>query len=242
MRVSSISRILFVSAIFLAVQACWGQSFSFGVKAGGRSTGDIVSQNSATSESKRYLLGPMLELGLPLGLSLEVDALYQRQGYRSGYSSFLGTSINRVRANAWEVPVLLKYKLPTPFRWPYIEAGVVPRLMNGAVTDASGYSIDLQTRATTYSQSHGAANWPNSVGTVFGGGMQFGLGSLRLAPEIRYTRWNSTPLNQFGSYGFEFHSAQNQVDLLVGISWKVGKRLAAETKNRSNEQFSKTTH
>jgi hypothetical protein len=51
--------------------------------------------------------------------------------------------------------------------------------------------------------------------------VQFGIRSLRLAPEIRYTRWNSTPINASGPYGYSFHSAENQVDLLLGVSWKV---------------------
>jgi hypothetical protein len=198
-----------------------GQSVSIGVKAGGRLTDDMSSPGAATSESKRYIVGPMLEFGLPLGLSVEVDALYQRQGYQASFSNFASSSTDWVRANAWEVPVLAKYKLPIPLLKPYVEAGVAPRLMSGA-SDSSIYSImDIPTGAITHGQSHGAANWPDSVGTVLGAGVQFGFRSLRLAPEVRYTRWNSTPINESGSYGYEFHSAQNQVDLLLGVSWKV---------------------
>ncbi len=221
MRVSSISRILCASALLLTVQACLGQSLSLGVKAGGRLTDDMSSIGAATSESKRYIVGPTLELGLPLGLSVEVDALYQRQGYQSGFSSFAGSSTDWVRANAWEVPVLAKYRLPVPFFKPYVEAGIAPRLMSGASISSIYSSVDIPTGAVTYGQSHGAANWPNSVGTVLGAGVQFGFRSLRLAPEVRYTRWNSTPINESGPYGYSFHSAQNQVDLLLGISWRV---------------------
>ena len=194
---------------------------SIGVKAGGRLTDDISSPGAATSESKRYIVGPMLEFGLPLGLSVEVDALYQRQGYQSSFSNFAVSSTDWVRANAWEVPLLAKYKLPIPILKPYVEAGVAPRLMSGA-SDSSIYSsMDIPTGVVTFGQSHGSTNWPNSVGTVMGAGVQFGFGSLRLAPEVRYTRWNSTPINESGPYGYEFHSGQNQVDLLLGVSWKV---------------------
>jgi hypothetical protein len=210
-----------ISIVLLTGQVCLGQSFSIGVKAGGRLTDDISSIGSATSESKRYIVGPMLELGLPLGLSVEVDALYQRQGYLSSFSGIAGSSTDRVRANAWEVPVLLKYKLPIPILKPYVEAGVAPRLMNGASVDSNGSYVDIPTGAVKYAHSHGIPNWPNSVGTVLGAGVQFGFRSLRLAPEIRYTRWNSTPINESGPYGYSFHSAQNQVDLLLGVSWKL---------------------
>lgn len=195
---------------------------SIGVKAGGRLTDDISSPSSATSESKRYIVGPTVEFGLPLRLSLEVDALYQRQGYQSLFwGPIVGSSTNQVRANSWEVPVLLKYKLPIPFLKPFVEAGVAPRLMSGASLDVNGSYIDSSTGIVTSGQSHGAADWPNSFGSVFGGGVQFGIRSLRLAPEVRYTHWNSTPINVNGPYGYDFHSTQNQVDLLLGVSWKV---------------------
>lgn len=221
MRVSSIPRVLWVSTIFLTGHVCFGQSLAIGVKAGGRLTDDMSSIGSATSESKRYSVGPMLEFGLPLGLSVEVDALYQRQGYRSSFSGIAGSSTDRVRANAWEVPVLLKYKLPFPFVKPYVEAGVAPRLISGASKDESGSYVDIPTGNVIYGQSHGAADWPNSVGTVLGAGVQLGFRSLRLSPEIRYTRWNSTPINESGPHGYSFHSAENQVELLLGVSWKV---------------------
>jgi outer membrane receptor protein involved in Fe transport len=199
-----------------------GQSISLGVKAGGRLGDDIAtSHDSATSESKRYTAGPMVEFGLPLGLSVEADALYQRQGYRSTYGSFAGTSFSRVSANAWEVPVLLKYRPGKSSIQPYVEAGVSPRLMSGVSFDSSGYTMDSVTGAIIYQRSHGTTDWSNSVGAVFGGGLQFGFGSLRLAPGLRYTHWNNMAKNEYGSQGFEFHSTQNQVDVLLGISWKV---------------------
>jgi len=163
----------------------------------------------------------MLELGLPLGLSVEADALYQRQGYRSGFSNFAVSSTDRVRASAWEVPVLLKYKLPIPILKPFVEAGVAPRLMSGASDRWETWTTDILTGTVTHAQGQNSTNWPNSVGAVMGAGVQFGFGSLRLAPEFRYTRWNNTPNSANGPYGYSFHSAQNQIDLLVGISWKL---------------------
>ena len=93
--------------------------------------------------------------------------------------------------------------------------------MSGATVDSNGSFINMSTGAITYIHSHGAANWPSSVGTVLGAGVQFGFRSLTLAPEVRYTRWNSTPINESGPFGYSFNSAENQVDLLLGVSWKV---------------------
>jgi hypothetical protein len=61
-----------------------------------------------------------------------------------------------------------------------------------------------------------------SVGFVAGGGLQFNLGHLRLAPQIRYTRWATAPVGGvYYSFGSTYSSNQNQLEVLVGISWKV---------------------
>jgi len=43
------------------------------------------------------------------------------------------------------------------------------------------------------------------------------LGPLRIAPEVRYLRWNRPAVEVFGSHSFSVVSNQNQVDLLLGI-------------------------
>ncbi|HVY94077.1 MAG TPA: hypothetical protein VHA14_15055, partial [Bryobacteraceae bacterium] len=61
------------------------------------------------------------------------------------------------------------------------------------------------------------------VGYVSGGGVQFQIGRLWLAPEVRYTRWFATPVWGLDEsrIGGIFSSNLNQVDLLVGIHWKL---------------------
>jgi len=39
-------------------------------------------------------------------------------------------------------------------------------------------------------------------------------------PEIRYTRWNMDVINEFGSHGYFVTSGMNQVQVLVGVSWR----------------------
>jgi len=62
--------------------ACCGQSLSIGVIGGVRGTDDLTGPG-ATSASKRYAVGPALDIGLPRGFGLEADALYRREGYHS---------------------------------------------------------------------------------------------------------------------------------------------------------------
>ena len=218
-------RVFQVSAPLLIASSCFGQYLSAGVKGGIRTTDDITSENrSATSESKRYAVGPMVEIGLPLGLSVEVNALYRTEGYRTDFGNFAGRFTARERANFWEFPILLKYRLPAPVIKPYIEAGIAPRTLSG-YEDINSISINLQTGQQTFSRGHSNTNWDNSVGVIVGGGIWLALGRIGVAPELRYTRWTSTPINVFGSQGYGFQSAQNQIDILVGLTWKFQSAL-----------------
>src|SRR5581483_7012188 len=113
---------------------CVAQSVSFGVRGGARATDDITGQ--ATSESKRYIVGPMLELDLPFGLGAEVDALYSREGYSSYSSLFAGTLLATERANVWQLPIVAKYRLGLfPLIKPYVLGGYVARVMDGTLNN-----------------------------------------------------------------------------------------------------------
>lgn len=209
--------------VFASGCLCFGQSLSMGVKGGIRAMDDITNitggaSGRATSESKRYIVGPMLELGLPLGFGAEFDALYNREGYEASFGDFFGNSFERERANAWQFPLLLKYKLPFPIVKPYVEAGYALGVINGSI-DGHGVTIDLGTGQQTPYVIHTGTNWKPSHGFAAGSGIQVGFGRLRLSPEIRYTHWNSAAISGgFGSSSFQ--SAQNQLDVLVGISWQ----------------------
>jgi hypothetical protein len=119
--------------LLLAGCCCIGQSLSIGVKGGLRTTDDISGAGIESSESRRYVVGSALELGLPLGLGVEFDALYRREGYRTfslGICSFV-CEVDRERSNSWEFPLLLKYKLPIKAIRPYLEVGYARRVMSG---------------------------------------------------------------------------------------------------------------
>ena len=99
--------VLFMTAGSLALL---GQSLSIGVKGGVRASDDF--QYAATSESRRYAVGPMLEVALPLGFAIEFDALYRRQGFSIGNSTPLYSSSTREADNVWEFPLLARYRTP----------------------------------------------------------------------------------------------------------------------------------
>jgi hypothetical protein len=198
--------------------ACAGQSLSIGVTGGGRPTDDVTS--SATPESRRYIVGPMIELGLPLGFAVEFDALYHRNGYQVENSNFAGYVIESERANSWEFPILLKYKLPVSKVKPFVELGLAPRSISGTISQ-SGVNVNVLTGQQTPFSGSFKTDWSNSVGVVTGVGVQFGVGRLRVSPEARYTHWTSTPINGTFADGPSYYSTQEQVDVLIGIGWKI---------------------
>jgi hypothetical protein len=55
---------------FLTGRICFGQSISVGVVGGARVTDDLTGAG-ATSVSKRYIVGPTLDIGLPLGFGVD---------------------------------------------------------------------------------------------------------------------------------------------------------------------------
>lgn len=212
------SRFVYFLALLL-VAPCCAQRLGFGVKGGVRVSEDLDQDSWAEVESKRYVVGPMVELGLPWRFSIEVDALYRRSGFTTSTSSVGGAYSSRYRANTWEFPILLKYGLPVPFARPYVEVGYAARHMSGHYT-TNGYTVSIPTgERTPYTTSD---DWkPDaSHGVVTGAGVEIGSGHWRIAPEMRYTRWNNDPIGIYGSRGYSVNAARNQVELLVGISWR----------------------
>ena len=196
---------------------CFGQELSVGVIGGAMATDDLTGAG-ATSVSKRYVVGPALEIGLPLRLEVEVDALYRREGYQASFSSQFYTAFYDERANSWEFPILLKYRFPSPVARPFLEAGYAPRVIHGSIS--SNGTDDFPFSAPQYYASRASTNWPMSHGIVVGGGVRFAIGRLHLSPELRYTRWSNSAIS--GSYddGPSWQSTQNQVDVLLGIAWR----------------------
>src|SRR5438552_2864068 len=108
------------------------QHIGFGIKGGVRATDDILG--SATSDSARYVIGPMVELTLPLGFAVEANALYSHLGYRSVFNTALVSSTVEASASSWQFPIVAKYKLGFPLVKPYVEAGYGPRHTSGSPT------------------------------------------------------------------------------------------------------------
>jgi hypothetical protein len=197
--------------IFLSGNVLLAQRVEVGVEGGIRTTDDL--SGNVSSESKRYIVGPTVDIRLPKRFSVEVDALYQRFGFTGFY--FAGDSFGTVRerTNSWEFPVILKYHLPVRLAHPFVGIGYAPRIVNGL-------DVSSGTRAIVfyYFNQHTTTNYPVTQGVVVSGGVSLGGGHFRFTPEVRYTYWTAPYVSGYG-YPGTGRSAPNEVSVLLGIRW-----------------------
>jgi hypothetical protein len=198
--------------VFLAVASCcYGQQrFGIGVKGTLRLTNDV--EGWATSESKRYGVGPSVEARLWKGLGVEFDALYSRFGYRVAYGYTGGSHTEQVRGNTWEFPVLGKYR----FGWVHVLGGYAARRTSGRSHGVSVAEPIIGPRS--YYEYTQDVNFGTTHGVVTGGGVELGRGRVRFVPEVRYVRWNADRIGAYGSHGFSVAGTQNEVKLLLGLT------------------------
>jgi opacity protein-like surface antigen len=193
--------------LLLAAAALPAQPVSFGLKGGVPLTDFIstVGNNpslSAIEHPQRYLLGPTVELKLPFRFALEADVLYRRVNYQTVASTKTTSATSQVTSNAWEFPILLKYRLAgKKFVRPYIDAGVAFDRLQGLTGAVVNGVNPLKNSGTT--------------GAVLGAGLDVHVLVLHISPEIRYTRWTSQHFNLANVLA----SQQNQAEVMVGITF-----------------------
>lgn len=202
--------------LILLVSPVYGQRLTFGVIGGtgltsdfqGRSdsyAGDPVNSPSYfqyLSGNRSLILGALLEGHLTGGFSIEVNVLERPMKSRILFTEFLPGGLihtsdqqfNSVRA--WEFPVLLKYTLPA-FRYggarlhPFLEAGPSFR-----------------------TQENASAVEPSQLGMSFGAGAAFHIGRIRVAPALRYTRWQREFIYP------KYPTKPDQVEFLTSIAYQ----------------------
>lgn len=202
--------------------AAGAQPISFGVKAGVPVTDSLnTSQGfnvNFTSANNRYLVGPTVELKLPFGLGVEFDALYRRLNYNGRFFGVDTSETSRTTGNAWEFPLLAKYRFPTKVVRPYVDAGIAWDTLSGLSQTATTFGIPTGIVTTTTSNPPELRH-TTTTGFVIGGGIDVHALIVHVSPEIRYTRWGSQHFLFSNPNGGGLHSNQDQVELLVGITF-----------------------
>ena len=201
----------FLALVFLAVGCAAAQPLGFGVKIGAPLTDAIHlanGQGSLTNSATRLTIGPMAEVRLPFGVGVEADLLYKRVD-----SAYTGAGVSAgVKANTWEIPVLLKYRFGFPIVKPYIAVGPTFR----AFTNVEQLLSTILAGPAPVPAPHNAKN---GAGLTFGGGVEVRLLLIRISPEVRYTYWSSRAFDATFLGNALLHSSQNQAEFLVGISF-----------------------
>lgn len=189
--------------LFIFTLCAPAQHLSFGIKGGfplsdafrtGTKTDTAGNVLHYAAETRRYTVGPMAELQLPMGIGIEADALYRPLRYSWLTQTAPGTLFERLAdGSAWDFPITGKFRLPSPVLKPYGELGVAFR----GLTGGTGGDLNSQSKK----------------GFVLGAGIELNAPFVRLAPELRYTRWGAN-----GIPGL-LVANQNQAEFLIGLSF-----------------------
>ncbi len=169
-------------------------------------------------DSGRYVIGPMFELRLPLRFSIEFDMLYRSVKYRTQSGGPTESSELVTTGDAWYFPLLAKVRLSASRVAPYVAAGLSFERLSGLrqvgtiITklpspDERSVNTDRPEELTRQSR----------YGYVLGVGLEGRLPVVRLAPEIRYTRWQQDSF--LSPQTSSALSRLSQLEVLVGIAF-----------------------
>ena len=137
----------------------------------------------------RFVIGPTLEIRLPLGLGVNLDFLYRRYQFEA----ITNGQTNTFGGGQFEIPIMLRYRFPGIIARPFIAGGPV------------------------WSTITGINSTRNTTGLAFGAGFDIGVPLLHITPELRYTRrFQDTIVT--GPVA-PLKSLSNQIDLLVGFTF-----------------------
>jgi hypothetical protein len=223
---------------FLTVNLASGQRIGVGVKLGSLISDPFAATNISTdfqdlnfTRSVRYApgnsrltVGPMVELRLPRSFAIELSALHRRIEYLtetrvneivpSPFLPFDATLSVETKARNLDIPVLLKYRFPGRQVQYFL-----------AVGGAARWVFDIERRLPT---SIGPLPVPENLrsppelsrrwngGPVAAAGFEWRAAFMRIAPEIRYTRWASPSFRNVEGGWF---SPANQLELLFSVGF-----------------------
>ena|ERR1035441_3907298 len=203
------------------------QPFSFGVK-GGVPLTDFVNAATSTNangflnfatHTDRYIVGVTAELRLPFGLGVEVDALYRHLNYQSS-SQVVGVTTTTTNANttgnAFEFPIMGKYRFGTKVIHPFVDAGVAFDTLQGLKQAVTSTVLSVTNSNTSSTSAPLQLQNTTTRGFVTGAGLDFHFLIIHIQPEIRYTRWGA---QHFFDVSGLLHSNQNQAEFLLGITF-----------------------
>jgi len=200
-----------VCLLLAAASSAFAQHISVGIKAGVPLTGLLRGRccQEVPTQTRRYTIGPVVDIGLPLGFGVEFGALYKRfdqQSYAVTTTGFVRVvfedgdedsypiqqtaGISAV-GHSWEFPVAVKYHFFQSAMRPYVEGGVsLNRLSNVYSARNSPFPSPPQLPFTIVPLRGSFTR----VGPLFGLGVDVKLHRIHVTPGLRYTHYNRLSL------------------------------------------------
>jgi hypothetical protein len=208
---------LFLSVFLVGVPAL-PQSISFGVTAGVPVTDPIGGERRGFKSNfsygfPQYLVGPDVQLRLPLRLRVEVDALYRRLFVGDTFYNDIGGYVvnSGLKLDSWEIPFLVEYKFPGKSLHPFAGGGIAYRHFGVAQYKQNYLSVGVGVTPPTLKNIYDVPN-PHTVGAVVAAGIDFNLLFLRFSPQLRYSHWNESFTSGTGN------TPNNQLDIVMGVN------------------------
>lgn len=223
-----------ICLLLVAASSAFAQHIPAGIKAGvpltgllRTNSGDVRSYGEFPTQTKRYTVGPVVDIGLLFGFRVEFGAMYKRfdqqalavttTGFNTndetGYPIQQTAGISAV-GHSWEFPVAVQYRFFKSATRPYAEGGVslnrlsnVYRLQNASIPPGQLPFTTVPLRGSF-----------TRVGPLFGMGVDVKLHRIHVTPGLRYTRYNQLRSLTACIEGSGCASSQ-AVDLLVGFTF-----------------------
>lgn len=185
--------------LFVLVLPGLAQNISVGALGGAPFT-DVVNGNTSNgiqtiAKSANFTVGPALQVSLPAGFRIEVDALLRPYSFHLTGAN-VGIDVSSLQ---WRFPVLVQYRFGLPLVKPFVETGLSFDHLSG-ISDAAKNISSGQPGQLLHS---------SDAGIVLGAGVDLKIPFIRLSGELRYTRQTVS--------NFAGVSNQNQAEFLVGV-------------------------
>jgi len=190
-----------VAGAFMLPELAYSQRVEMGAKVGGQINNPYASPGaSASSSEDRILFGPMTEVQVTHGMSVEFDALYSKFANFSSAccppfsisgSQIIGTQT--VRTHSWQLPLILRWRLQLHHQAISLGAGFSARnIFTASHISATQMPSFGGPMGPPFDLRSSDSDW--TYGPVFAAGISFRAGFVHLQPELRYIRWNDSPL------------------------------------------------
>jgi len=208
------------SLVFGAPSDEFEKRVSVGIKVGAPMTRFLTfDYGVGDAHTKRYTIGPVMDIGLYRGFGIEVGAMNKR----IDESSFSATLLSVVDTDegpaanyrynhvstvgrSWEFPVAGQYHISLRSMRPYLEGG----LSYNHLSNIYGPWPPFIEGTPPPAERLPSLNSFNRKGVLFGGGAEIKLHMIHVTPGLRYTHYNK---------GEWFLLAPNSVDFLVGFTF-----------------------